>query len=195
LTTLFHPSNHQGLLYPYNKLEHVDDDVHGVHQIPYGGVIKIYPSNGFRVPSRNEIYNIILTSLRASAGSSKCSACDPATIFLTSKFIVVYFSSNPTHKTKTGITNRWETTNSKAPGPIMAKGAESRRIYYTPFWQVLLGCAVLFTSLSKQCNKKKMLGQNHFACWAKLACFDFSSSDFNLWGSHIWSTCWVCSYR
>ncbi len=42
---------------------------------------------------------------------------DPAKIFLTSKFSYLLFS-NPTHGTKTGTTNRWETTNSNPPGPI-----------------------------------------------------------------------------
>jgi hypothetical protein len=29
--------------------------------------------------------------------------------------LVIYFFSNPTHKTKTGTANRWETTNNKPP--------------------------------------------------------------------------------
>jgi hypothetical protein len=39
-------------------------------------------------------------------------------MFLTSKFsyLITFFFSNPTHKTKTGITNRWETSNSNPPG-------------------------------------------------------------------------------
>jgi len=45
------------------------------------------------------------------------SVCDPAKIFLTSKFSYLRFSK-PTYKTKTGTaTNRWETTNSNPPGP------------------------------------------------------------------------------
>jgi hypothetical protein len=39
-------------------------------------------------------------------------------IFPRSKFSYLLFS-NPTHRTKTGAANRWETTNSKAPGPII----------------------------------------------------------------------------
>jgi hypothetical protein len=72
------------------------------------------------------------------------------------QYFCLFFFDNPTHKTKTGITNRRETTNSKAPGPIMAKGAESRRIYYTPFWQVLLGCAVLLLASANNATKKNV---------------------------------------
>jgi hypothetical protein len=36
--------------------------------------------------------------------------CDPAKIFLTSKFSYLLFFSNPTYKTKTRTTNKWETT-------------------------------------------------------------------------------------
>jgi hypothetical protein len=32
--------------------------------------------------------------------------------------LVIYFFSNPTHKTKTGTSNRWETTSSNPAGPI-----------------------------------------------------------------------------
>jgi hypothetical protein len=33
--------------------------------------------------------------------------------------LVLYFFCNPTHKTETGTANRWETTSSKPPGPII----------------------------------------------------------------------------
>jgi hypothetical protein len=39
-----------------------------------------------------------------------CSVCNPAKIFLTSKFHYLLFG-NPTHKTVTGTANRWGTTN------------------------------------------------------------------------------------
>jgi hypothetical protein len=42
-------------------------------------------------------------------------------IFLTSKFSYLLFS-NPIHKTKTGTANRWETTNSNLPRPIIMIG-------------------------------------------------------------------------
>jgi hypothetical protein len=50
-----------------------------------------------------------------------CSACDPAKIFFTSKFIYVLVC-NPTHKTENGTPNWWGTTNSKPPGPIIMVG-------------------------------------------------------------------------
>ncbi len=68
------------------------------------------------------------------------SVCDPTGLFLTSKYRYLLFS-NPTHKTKSGTANRWETTNSNAPGPIKLSGKS----------QQMLGFAVPF----------KMLGQNH----------------------------------
>ncbi len=49
-----------------------------------------------------------------------CSVCDPAKIFLTSKFS--YFFATPPIKQKTGTANRWETTNSKPHGPIIMVG-------------------------------------------------------------------------
>jgi len=48
----------------------------------------------------------------------RCSVCDPAKIFLTSKVYGYFLFSNPTHQTKTGTANKWETTYSNPPGPI-----------------------------------------------------------------------------
>ncbi len=45
------------------------------------------------------------------------SVCDPVKIFFTSKFSYVLFC-NPAHKTETGTTNRWGTTNSKTTWTI-----------------------------------------------------------------------------
>jgi hypothetical protein len=53
--------------------------------------------------------------------SCKCITCDVAKIFFTSKFSFILFY-NPTYKTKTGTAYRWETTNSKPPGPIRVFG-------------------------------------------------------------------------
>jgi len=52
--------------------------------------------------------------ISSSDNPKRCSVCDPAKTFLTSKFSYLLFC-NPTHKTKTGIPNRWKTTNSKWP--------------------------------------------------------------------------------
>jgi hypothetical protein len=46
----------------------------------------------------------------------QCSVCDPAKILLVSKFSYLLLS-NPTHETKTGIANRWKTTQ-----PIIMMG-------------------------------------------------------------------------
>ncbi len=46
-----------------------------------------------------------------------CSVCDHTKVVFTSKSSYLLFS-NPAHKTKTGIADRWETTNSNPPGPI-----------------------------------------------------------------------------
>jgi hypothetical protein len=48
----------------------------------------------------------------------RCSVCDPAKIFFTFKFSCVLFC-NLTNKTETGTSNKWGTTNSKPPGPII----------------------------------------------------------------------------
>jgi hypothetical protein len=101
-----------------------------------------------------------------------CSVCDPAKIFLTSKFSYLLFS-NLTHKTETGTANRWETTIATPPGPI--------KLSSQSLSGVRLCCA--FYQLSKLCKNP---GPKPF-CWAKLACMDFSSAEFNMQG-HILST-------
>jgi hypothetical protein len=50
--------------------------------------------------------------LSCKNNSKWCSICDPINKILTSKFLFLFFS-NPIYKTKLGITNRWETINSK----------------------------------------------------------------------------------
>jgi hypothetical protein len=86
----------------------------------------------------------------------RCSVCEPAKMFLTSKFSYLPFS-NPTHKNKTGTANRLETTNSKPPGPIIMigqsqTGSGSQIIFITLFFWQGLDFAVPFTSLSKLCK-------------------------------------------
>jgi len=88
LTTLFHPSSPPGLLYPCNKLEHVDD-VHGSMR-PH--MVSLKSIHQWISLSPLEKWNILSWLVfRASAGSSRCSACDPAIIFLTSKFSCLFF--------------------------------------------------------------------------------------------------------
>jgi hypothetical protein len=78
-----------------------------------------------------------------------CSVCDPAKIFLTSKFSYLPFS-NPTHKTKTWTANRWETTNSNPHGPIklssqLTKGVRLCCAFYQPQQTVQTFCAKLYS--------------------------------------------------
>ncbi len=126
-------------------------------------------------------------SLQVQEHLQQCSVCESAKIFLTSKISYLLFS-NPTHETKTGTADRGETTNTKPPGPIRNRDQQPQHIYYTLLWQLLLGFAGPFTSLSKLCKNS---GSKPF-CWAKLSCFDFSSSNFNFAGSHTEHR-WSCS--
>jgi hypothetical protein len=79
--------------------------------------------------------------------------------------LVIYFLffPNPTHKT--GTANRWETTNSKTPGPIimMARpetGSSSQVKSYLLHFSSLGGVRLCFAFL--RVHKAKMLSQNHF---------------------------------
>jgi hypothetical protein len=87
--------------------------------------------------------------------------------------------SNSTHKTKTLFANRWKTTNSKAPGPIIMianpKQGVSIRSYllHSSLAGVRLCC--VFYQPAKLCKN----GEPKPFCGA---CFDFSSSNFNLQG-------------
>jgi hypothetical protein len=49
----------------------------------------------------------------------ECSVCDPAKIFAFYIQVQLYTYLQPTHKTETRTANRWGTTNSKPPGPII----------------------------------------------------------------------------
>ncbi len=51
----------------------------------------------------------------------QCSVCNPAKIFLTTKFTCFLFC-NPAHKTESETANRWETPNGKPPVPIIMNG-------------------------------------------------------------------------
>jgi hypothetical protein len=118
--------------------------------------------------------------------------------------LVIYFIPNPTHQTRTGIANRWETTNSKPPGRIMTSGqslrvvnqkqraaVRSHLLHSSLLREVLtLYCALfLFTSLS---NKQwESVGPKPF-CWAKLShVLTFTLATSNLQGGDILRTCGV----
>jgi hypothetical protein len=87
-----------------------------------------------------------------------CSVCDPAKIFFPFKVSYIIFS-NPARKTKNGITSRWETTNSKAPGQSET-GSSSHIIFITLFSG---RCSTLLCLLPASAKCARMLGQIHFA--------------------------------
>jgi len=59
------------------------------------------------------------------------SVCDPAKIFLTSKFsYLLFFFPTQTHRTKTGTANRWKISNYTKP-PSTNMDQQSDHIYYT----------------------------------------------------------------
>ncbi len=84
----------------------------------------------------------------------RCSVCDLAKIFFTSKFSYVPFC-NPTHKTETGTANRWGTTNSK---PANRNTEQLGHIYYTLFCR----CRALQRFLPATATRAIMWSQNHF---------------------------------
>ncbi len=146
---------------------------------------------------KQEVHPLVILSLMASPNLRSlqlCSLCDLAKIFLTSKFCELFFC-NHNHKTKIGTANTLETTKNKPHGPIsmideseIGSSSQSGHIYYTNLWQVL-GFAAPSNSLIKLYTNA---GPKP-CCWAQVACFDFSSSNFNLPG-HILSTSGGCSY-
>jgi hypothetical protein len=93
----------------------------------------------------------------------RCSVCDPAKIYFRSKLSYVLFC-NPTHKNETWIANRWGTSNSKPPGPIIMMGQSETlsyqldHIYYTLFSR----CTALLclSPATATCTIKQT--QNHF---------------------------------
>jgi hypothetical protein len=95
--------------------------------------------------------------------------------------LVIYFFQTPPMKLKLGlqigeillIANHLD----KSLWSANQKQGAADHISYNLLWQVW-SFAVPFTSLRKLC---KIAGPKPF-CWAKLACFDFSSSSFNLKG-------------
>ncbi len=87
--------------------------------------------------------------------------------------LVILLSNTPTHPSKTRTANSWETTsyvNRNPPGTIKLSRLTNQHQYVS-----LDFAAVHFASLSKYI----FAGTKPF-CWAKPACFDFSSSNFNL---------------
>ncbi len=109
---------------------------------------------------------------------------DLAKIFFTSKFQLFYFSATPHIKLRPRIcANRCKTINSKPPCPMTNTETHSQIIFITLLFRHVPSFAGDFTNLGKL---RKYATSKPFSC-AKPACFDFSSSNFNL-HSHIRST-------
>ncbi len=90
---------------------------------------------------------------------------------------------NPPHKTKTGTTNRWGTTNSKPPGPIIMMGQSETRnssqIIFITLFSAGANCAII-------------LSQNHFVHQTRI--FWLFLIQFSGAGSHT-KHHWRCSLR
>jgi hypothetical protein len=138
--------------------------------------LKSYLSYYFVNSEFAHTYNIShkLTLIRASPTVLHMGPCKK--IVPTYKFSYL-LCSHPTNETKMGgrliIANyldQWET-------------ASSRQIIFSTLFSGM--CCVLLRLLTEQKCWPKLF------CWAKPACFDFSSSDF-IWGSHT-EHLWNCS--
>ncbi len=84
----------------------------------------------------------------------------PYKYFFTSKFSYVLFY-NPTHKTQTGTTNTWGTTNSKPLGPIIMMG-HSKTLNSSQ-----IAFITLFTAGARCCYALYQPLQTLQFCWAK----------------------------
>jgi hypothetical protein len=70
--------------------------------------------------------------------------------------VIYFFFGNPTNKIETGTANRWETTNSKSPGP-----STSQIQFITLFsLQVHKVCCAFSPATTANCTI--MVSQNHF---------------------------------
>ncbi len=101
-----------------------------------------------------------------------CSVCDPAKDFLNPSLVIYFFPTQP-KKLKTGL---------QIGGRLLIPTHLDCSNYLANQQQVL-GFVVPFTSLSILC---KNAGPKPL-CWAKPACFDFSSSNFLLQGQWSYS--------
>jgi hypothetical protein len=104
-----------------------------------------------------------------------CSVCGCATVFLTSNIQYLLFP-NLTHKTETGT----------AKGRTLLTATHPDQSNCLANQQQVLGFTVPFASLSIPCKN----AEPKPCCWAKPACFAFSSS--KIFCTVHW---WSCSYR
>jgi hypothetical protein len=103
--------------------------------------------------------------------------------------LVIYFFATPPKKTELGTANRWGTTNSKPPGLIIMIGqsetlSSSQIIFITlfsPGAQPWCACYLATGNLCHYAEPKSF-------SWAKLAYFDFFSSNFHMQGQILSTT-------
>ncbi len=127
--------------------------------------------------------------------------CDPAKIVFTFKCSYLQFG-NPTNKTENGTANRRPTTNSKPPGPIIMMTQSETLSSSSQIIFIILCCAdaqqrklnrviMLYYTLLCRCTATQAepcyYAEPKPFSWGKPACFDFSSSNFNV-HCHILST-------
>jgi hypothetical protein len=109
-----------------------------------------------------------------SAYLQRCSVCDPAKMFFTSKFSCLLFFSNATHKTETGTANRWETPNQTTWTDHFQKHwASSQIIFITLISAGAQRCCAFY----KPVPTVHIYGAKTIS-WVELACFHLLSSNF-----------------
>jgi hypothetical protein len=78
-------------------------------------------------------------------------------------FTYLPFFFSPTHKTETGIVNRWETTNGKPPGPISMMGQSETLSRSWIIFTLFSRCIMLLLCYSPPTtNSAIMLSRNYF---------------------------------
>jgi hypothetical protein len=102
------------------------------------------------------------------------SVCDPPKIFLISKFSYYLLLSNPSQNLKLGT--RLQQIGARL---LTATHLDQSNYLVNQTAGVML-CCPCYRLVVREC---KNAGPKPF-CWAKLACFDFSSLGFHLQGSH-----------
>jgi hypothetical protein len=98
--------------------------------------------------------------ISSKSNSSSAQYVPLQNIFFTSKFSYIGFCK-PTYKTETGIANRWWTTNSKPPGPIIMMGQSE-----TPSSSQIILITLFCAGAHRPCTFHKP-PQTVQLCWAK----------------------------
>ncbi len=120
----------------------------------------------------------------------------PCKKYFTHVSVVIYFFANL--NPKTGTANRWETTNSKSPRPIIMIGqsetesSNSHIIFITLFSGMCTTLPCPVTSLNTLCMPLTSFNTLSKNAGPKLFCepnprvFEFCSSNFNVQGCAYW---------